>query len=320
MQAVLNEDHSHALSTPTRFLLECGEWNFTPGISGMTTEMNPFDYHFQGQAAKNPQKTERNWEPTSPVQDTSSQASSPTPSSKSADPPSLSPRRRSLSPPNQLQDSTLIFKQENGIPKKNTRSRPKRSTKISYRQDDSEDDSSDTSSTRYMQTIVSSGRKRRIVFEGDDAEEQRKKFLERNRVAAFKCRQKKKKWMQNLETHAEQVTNQNKELQTIVAQLREESIFLRNQLLAHGNCDCPAVQSYLRQSSAQLDTNSRLHYHSPKEHHYPTIQEVPTFDRYYASSLPPTLECQPVRTGLTPFLGLNSRPPTDYFSQKHTAE
>ncbi|KAI7870934.1 hypothetical protein BDF14DRAFT_1687895, partial [Spinellus fusiger] len=82
--------------------------------------------------------------------------------------------------------------------------------------------------------------------------EQRKKFLERNRVAAYKCRQKKKKWMKNLETHAEYTANQNKELQMMVAQLREESMFLRNQLLTHGHCDCYSVQAYLRQSSAQL--------------------------------------------------------------------
>jgi hypothetical protein len=34
-------------------------------------------------------------------------------------------------------------------------------------------------------TQASSGRKRRIVFEGDDAEERRQKFLERNRVAGM---------------------------------------------------------------------------------------------------------------------------------------
>lgn len=49
--------------------------------------------------------------------------------------------------------------------------------------------------------------------------------------------------MQELETRSEQVTKRNKELQAIVAQLREESMFLRNQLLAHGNCNCSMVVS-----------------------------------------------------------------------------
>ncbi|KAI9247960.1 hypothetical protein BDA99DRAFT_609124 [Phascolomyces articulosus] len=87
-------------------------------------------------------------------------------------------------------------------------------------------------------------------FEGDD--EQRKKLLERNRVAASKCRQKKKKWMQDLEIRSEQVISRNEELKVLLSKLREESMFLRNQLLTHSDCNCTMVQAYLRRSSARL--------------------------------------------------------------------
>ena len=70
---------------------------------------------------------------------------------------------------------------------------------------------------------------------------QRKKLLEKNREAAYRCRQKKKRWVNDLEERSENMEIKNKELQEQVAQLREESIYLRNLLLTHGNCDCDVV-------------------------------------------------------------------------------
>lgn len=81
---------------------------------------------------------------------------------------------------------------------------------------------------------------------------QRKKLLEKNREAAYRCRQKKKRWVNDLETKSEHMEIKNKELQEQVAQLREESIYLRNLLLTHGNCDCDVVQTYLRRTSEKL--------------------------------------------------------------------
>lgn len=70
---------------------------------------------------------------------------------------------------------------------------------------------------------------------------QRKKLLEKNREAAYRCRQKKKRWVNDLEERSESAEHRNKELQDQVSQLREESIYLRNLLLTHGNCDCDVV-------------------------------------------------------------------------------
>ncbi|KAK4510810.1 uncharacterized protein ATC70_005244 [Mucor velutinosus] len=85
---------------------------------------------------------------------------------------------------------------------------------------------------------------------------QRKKLLEKNREAAYRCRQKKKKWVNSLEERSQSAEAKNRELSEQVSQLREESIYLRNLLLTHGNCECDVVQAYLRRTSEQLSHNA----------------------------------------------------------------
>ncbi|KAI7887813.1 uncharacterized protein EV154DRAFT_426819 [Mucor mucedo] len=164
---------------------------------------------------------------------------------------------------------------------------------------------------------VQSGRKRRIVFEGDDAEDRRKKFLERNRVAAYKCRQKKKNWMQDLEQKAEIQNHHNEELRSLVAQLKEESMYLRNLLLTHGNCDCDSVQAYLRKTSVEITRNVQvLPVAPPIRRHSTYAPTMPAFEGPF-NPMPPFQETS---TGLTPFLNTvinKSEPSNDYFSQSH---
>jgi len=71
-------------------------------------------------------------------------------------------------------------------------------------------------------------------------EEKRKNFLERNRVAALKCRQRKKQWLQNLQSKVELYSNENDALSQQITQLREEVVNLKTLLLAHK--DCPVTQ------------------------------------------------------------------------------
>lgn len=54
-------------------------------------------------------------------------------------------------------------------------------------------------------------RRRRTA--GDDPDERRQKFLERNRAAATRCRQKRKVWVSSLERKAEELTHTNLQLQ-----------------------------------------------------------------------------------------------------------
>ncbi|KAH6899854.1 Aft1 HRA domain-containing protein [Thelonectria olida] len=71
-------------------------------------------------------------------------------------------------------------------------------------------------------------------------EEKRKNFLERNRVAALKCRQRKKQWLANLQSKVELFSTENDALTQQITQLREEVVNLKTLLLAHK--DCPVTQ------------------------------------------------------------------------------
>jgi hypothetical protein len=87
---------------------------------------------------------------------------------------------------------------------------------------------------------------------GGPSDHKRKKFLERNRLAASKCRQKKKEWASNLEEQARYQAQENKLLRASVAQLRDECLYLKNFLLStHSGCQCVGVKNYLMKE-AQL--------------------------------------------------------------------
>ncbi len=77
----------------------------------------------------------------------------------------------------------------------------------------------------------------------------RSKFLERNRVAASKCRQKKKEWTQNLENRARELQKNNSSLRLMVDSLRQEVIFLKGEMLKHSSCGCDQIQKFLKQGS-----------------------------------------------------------------------
>lgn len=48
-----------------------------------------------------------------------------------------------------------------------------------------------------------------------DPDERRRKFLERNRAAATRCREKRKIWVQQLEKKADDLSDTNSQLQVI---------------------------------------------------------------------------------------------------------
>lgn len=95
-----------------------------------------------------------------------------------------------------------------------------------------------------------------------DEEQKRKNFLERNRqgnihlllllmhsdnlipyasLAALKCRQRKKQWLENLQKQVEYLNADNEKLERQVTTLREEILNLKTLLLAHQNC--PVAQA-----------------------------------------------------------------------------
>ncbi|KAI8369247.1 uncharacterized protein BYT42DRAFT_583641 [Radiomyces spectabilis] len=69
-----------------------------------------------------------------------------------------------------------------------------------------------------------------------DDETRRQQFLERNRQAALKCRQRKKEWLSRLQYNVETLSVENNVLQQEATMLREEILNLKTMLLAHKNC------------------------------------------------------------------------------------
>ncbi|XP_026870717.2 cyclic AMP-responsive element-binding protein 5 [Electrophorus electricus] len=86
----------------------------------------------------------------------------------------------------------------------------------------------------HMPPQTSAGKRRHAADE--DPDERRRKFLERNRAAASRCRQKRKIWVLSLEKKAEELTHTNLQLQNEVTLLRSEVTQLKQILLAHKEC------------------------------------------------------------------------------------
>jgi len=107
--------------------------------------------------------------------------------------------------------------------------------KLEYDEDDGEDgDDGDGSQKLSTSKQIKPGRGPKQQFETE--EEKRKNFLERNRQAALKCRQRKKQWLNELQHKVEILTQENETLQQTAAQIREEATQLRAILLGHKDC------------------------------------------------------------------------------------
>ncbi|KAI9678626.1 MAG: hypothetical protein M1817_005683 [Caeruleum heppii] len=85
-----------------------------------------------------------------------------------------------------------------------------------------------------------------------EGDQKRSRFLERNRLAASKCRQKKKEWTSNLETRARQLQNDKAQLALIVGFLKDEVLSLKGELLKHTHCNCDKIRQYLNKEVTQL--------------------------------------------------------------------
>ena len=86
--------------------------------------------------------------------------------------------------------------------------------------------------------------------------EKRTKFLERNRVAASKCRHKKKEYAQNLDEQAREKKAIQQSLGSQVDSLKQLVLYLKQELLRHAGCNCPEIKSYLRQQLGQISGTS----------------------------------------------------------------
>ncbi|QRV76659.1 transcription factor atf1 [Ceratobasidium sp. AG-Ba] len=72
-------------------------------------------------------------------------------------------------------------------------------------------------------------------------EEKRKNFLERNRQAALKCRQRKKAWLNQLQAKVEYLTAENDRLTSTLTGMRDEVTRLSAIVVAHRDCGLGGV-------------------------------------------------------------------------------
>jgi bZIP transcription factor len=101
------------------------------------------------------------------------------------------------------------------------------------------------------------------ISSGGDSEDQgpeqvkREKFLERNRLAASKCRQKKKEHTMMLETQFKEQSDKKTALNSEISQLRGEILTLKNEVLRHAQCDDEPIKLHLAQMVKQISHKDR---------------------------------------------------------------
>ena len=101
--------------------------------------------------------------------------------------------------------------------------------------------------------------------EPPETDEKRTKFLERNRVAASKCRQKKKEWTSNLEERARQLQANKTQLSVMASSLREEVLYLKGEMLEHKNCGCHRIRDYLSREAMALSSGVQASHFMPMQ-------------------------------------------------------
>ncbi|XP_024916064.1 cyclic AMP-dependent transcription factor ATF-7b isoform X2 [Cynoglossus semilaevis] len=120
-----------------------------------------------------------------------------------------------------------------------------------------------------------------------DPDERRQRFLERNRAAASRCRQKRKLWVNSLEKKAEDLASMNVSLSNEVSLLRNEVAQLKQLLLAHKDCPVTIMQKKAAFLAAGGEETSREALAEPMGSPAAVIQHGPS---------PPTTASSPGAT------------------------
>lgn len=88
--------------------------------------------------------------------------------------------------------------------------------------------------------------------EEDESTEKRKKFLEKNRIAASKCREKKKKWVHDLEYNKSQLERHNMDLRLEYRGLINELNQTKSMLMSHADCNDPNITEWLNNQARRI--------------------------------------------------------------------
>ncbi|KAK2013450.1 hypothetical protein LZ32DRAFT_604494 [Colletotrichum eremochloae] len=108
------------------------------------------------------------------------------------------------------------------------------------------------SSSRRTSTASASGVDERADERRGSLDDKKNRIRARNREAAYKCRQKKQKGIEELQTQEAIMENINKTLTSEAAQLRGEILMLKNMVLQHGGCGCAYIEEYISGAAQNL--------------------------------------------------------------------
>ncbi|KAL5343137.1 hypothetical protein BJX70DRAFT_354652 [Aspergillus crustosus] len=102
---------------------------------------------------------------------------------------------------------------------------------------------------------LQSGRGSASVEPGSPGDDKQEKTRARNRLAASKCRQKRKLENSELENKYEQEKQRNEELHREVSQLRASLVATKDMVLAHSACHHDHIQAYIQSMAKKITIN-----------------------------------------------------------------
>ncbi|KZZ92873.1 activating transcription factor 7a [Moelleriella libera RCEF 2490] len=108
----------------------------------------------------------------------------------------------------------------------------------------------------------------------DDATNRLERSLERNRVAASKCRKRRKIWTEKLEEKKSDLEEIHKELQAQYMSLLQETSQLKNHLIGHACCHDPNIDVWINNEASRYAR--RLNTQVP--HHHASGQDMSVLD------------------------------------------
>ncbi|KAH8200038.1 hypothetical protein TruAng_005814 [Truncatella angustata] len=83
-------------------------------------------------------------------------------------------------------------------------------------------------------------------------QQQHERTRRKNRMAASKCREKSKKNTDDLRQRERELVLQKQILTACAADLRDEVLALKHEILSHASCNCEYIQNYLIAAASQV--------------------------------------------------------------------
>ncbi|PWI65198.1 hypothetical protein PCL_07248 [Purpureocillium lilacinum] len=74
---------------------------------------------------------------------------------------------------------------------------------------------------------------------------------EKNRIAADKCRSRRRQEEDKLKSKHEDLEQEHRRLSEALSELVTEKLLLKNMLTTHSSCDCRLIQDYLKESASE---------------------------------------------------------------------